>query len=67
MSEHTTVLLKEAVEALVGDSTGTYIDGTFGRGGHSQAVLRQLSDSGRLLAIDKDPAAIAAARCCATY
>ena len=60
MSEHTTVLLKEAVEALVGDSTGTYIDGTFGRGGHSQAVLRQLSDSGRLLAIDKDPAAIAA-------
>ncbi|WP_372749501.1 16S rRNA (cytosine(1402)-N(4))-methyltransferase RsmH [Litorivivens sp.] len=60
MSEHVTVLLKEAVEALVSDSAGFYIDGTFGRGGHSQAILGVLGEGGRLLAIDKDPAAIAA-------
>jgi 16S rRNA (cytosine1402-N4)-methyltransferase len=58
---HTTVLLDEAVEALVTDVDGFYVDGTFGRGGHSAAILARLSANGRLLAIDKDPDAIAAA------
>jgi 16S rRNA (cytosine1402-N4)-methyltransferase len=58
---HTTVLLTEAVQALVTQPGGTYVDGTFGRGGHSRAVLGQLSPAGRLLAFDKDPEAIAAA------
>lgn len=58
---HTTVLLNEAVEALVTDSDGFYVDGTFGRGGHSAAILARLSTQGRLLAIDKDPDAIRAA------
>ncbi len=59
---HTTVLLDEAVEALVTDPHGFYVDGTFGRGGHSAAILARLSPQGRLLAIDKDPEAVAAAR-----
>jgi 16S rRNA (cytosine1402-N4)-methyltransferase len=58
---HTTVLLTEAVEALVTQADGVYVDGTFGRGGHSRAVLAQLSPQGRLWAFDKDPEAIAAA------
>lgn len=60
--DHTTVLLGEAVEALVTAPDGFYVDGTFGRGGHSAAILAQLSDRGRLLAIDKDPEAVAVAR-----
>ncbi|MGV6808236.1 MAG: 16S rRNA (cytosine(1402)-N(4))-methyltransferase RsmH, partial [bacterium] len=60
--EHATVLLNEAVDALVGDVDGVYIDGTFGRGGHSQAILDRLSSRGRLIAFDKDPAAERAAR-----
>ena len=59
---HTTVLLDEAVEALVTDADGFYVDGTFGRGGHSAAILARLSPQGQLLAIDKDPEAISAAR-----
>ena len=55
---HRSVLLREAVDALVVDPDGFYIDGTFGRGGHSALVLEQLSESGRLLAVDKDPQAI---------
>ncbi|MEH6578785.1 MAG: 16S rRNA (cytosine(1402)-N(4))-methyltransferase RsmH [Amphritea sp.] len=55
---HITVLLNEAVDTLVGEGDGFYIDGTFGRGGHSALVLGRLSESGRLLAIDKDPEAI---------
>ncbi|MBV1787081.1 16S rRNA (cytosine(1402)-N(4))-methyltransferase RsmH [Marinobacterium sp. D7] len=55
---HTTVLLEEAVSALVADPDGFYVDGTFGRGGHSERILSLLSDSGRLMAIDKDPTAI---------
>ncbi|MFW2422684.1 MAG: 16S rRNA (cytosine(1402)-N(4))-methyltransferase RsmH [Porticoccaceae bacterium] len=62
MSEHTTVLLDEAVAALVVNPDGCYVDGTFGRGGHSAAILGKLSENGRLLAIDKDPSAIAAGR-----
>lgn len=58
--EHLTVLLHEAVESLVTDRDGLYVDGTFGRGGHSRAILEQLSPQGRLLAVDKDPQAIAA-------
>ncbi|MEI6027521.1 MAG: 16S rRNA (cytosine(1402)-N(4))-methyltransferase RsmH [Betaproteobacteria bacterium] len=60
--QHTTVLLAEAVEALVTRTDGAYVDGTFGRGGHSRAVLQRLSPAGRLVAFDKDPEAIAAAQ-----
>lgn len=55
---HITVLLDEAVRELVQDPDGFYIDGTFGRGGHSALVLEQLSETGQLMAIDKDPEAI---------
>ena len=58
---HTTVLLTEAVQALVQQPDGIYVDGTFGRGGHSRAVLALLSPAGRLVAFDKDPQAIEAA------
>lgn len=60
-SQHITVLLNEAVAALVTDTSGFYVDGTFGRGGHSALVMQQLSADGRLLGIDKDLAAIATA------
>jgi len=56
---HRSVLLREAVDALVTDPGGFYIDGTFGRGGHSAAILEKLNESGRLLGIDKDPQAVA--------
>ncbi|MFC6669567.1 16S rRNA (cytosine(1402)-N(4))-methyltransferase RsmH [Marinobacterium aestuariivivens] len=59
---HTTVLLREAVDALVQDPNAFYIDGTFGRGGHSALILEHLGSGGRLLGIDKDPEAIAYAR-----
>lgn len=59
---HKTVLLDEAVEALVSDSSGYYIDGTFGRGGHSAAILARLAAAGHLLAVDKDPEACQHAR-----
>jgi 16S rRNA (cytosine1402-N4)-methyltransferase len=63
--QHRTVLLQEAVEALAiagGRADGVYVDGTFGRGGHSGAILARLGAQGRLVAFDKDPQAIAAAR-----
>lgn len=60
--KHTTVLLDEAVNGLNIRSNGIYIDGTFGRGGHSRLILSQLGPEGRLLAIDRDPQAIAAAK-----
>lgn len=56
---HDSVLLDEAIDALVVDPDGCYVDGTFGRGGHSRAILSRLSPAGRLLVIDKDPQAIA--------
>lgn len=59
--KHITVLLNEAVDTLVEDPDGFYIDGTFGRGGHSELVLSRLSEQGRLMGIDKDPEAIACA------
>lgn len=62
MIEHSAVLLSEAVKSLVVDPDGYYIDGTYGRGGHSMAILEQLSARGKLLAIDKDPEAIADGR-----
>ena len=57
--QHTTVLLVEAVEAVVHRPDGLYVDGTFGRGGHSRALLARLSPAGRLVAFDKDPEAVA--------
>ena len=59
--QHTTVLLDEAVNALITDADATYVDATFGRGGHSKLILSKLNPSGRLVVFDKDPAAIAAA------
>jgi 16S rRNA (cytosine1402-N4)-methyltransferase len=58
---HTTVLLNEAVESLVSDPQGIYVDGTFGRGGHSRALLQRLGEKGRVLALDRDLDAVAAA------
>ena len=63
---HTTVLLHEAVEALVQAPDGVYVDGTFGRGGHARAILGRLSPQGRLIAFDKDPQAIGAGAALAT-
>ncbi len=64
---HTTVLLNEAVDALFSNGqtsypsaeNGTYVDATFGRGGHSRLILSRLSHDGRLIAFDKDPQAVA--------
>ena len=60
-NSHISVLLDEAIQALAIDPDGIYIDCTFGRGGHSTQILSQLSDNGRLIAIDRDPTAIEAA------
>jgi 16S rRNA (cytosine1402-N4)-methyltransferase len=60
--QHATVLLHEAVEALQIRPDGIYVDGTFGRGGHSRLILQQLGRQGRLIALDKDPAAVAAGK-----
>jgi 16S rRNA (cytosine1402-N4)-methyltransferase len=57
---HEAVLLREAVDGLAIREDGFYIDGTFGRGGHSREILSRLGEGGRLLAIDKDPEAIEA-------
>jgi 16S rRNA (cytosine1402-N4)-methyltransferase len=58
---HTTVLLNEAIDALVTSPDGIYVDGTFGRGGHSRLLLSRLSPRARLVALDRDPEAVAAA------
>lgn len=58
---HQSVLLREATEALVTVPSGLYVDGTFGRGGHSRAILARLDSDGRLLGVDKDPQACEAA------
>ncbi len=55
---HISVLLHEAVDALAIKPSGVYVDGTFGRGGHSRLILSQLGEDGRLIAFDKDPAAV---------
>ena len=59
--EHTSVLLDEVVRGLDVKKGGTYVDATFGRGGHSRAILERLGIGGRLIALDRDPDAIAAA------
>ncbi len=59
---HLSVLAQEAPEALVHGSEGIYVDGTFGRGGHSRKILEKLGPNGRLIAFDRDPEAIKAAR-----
>ncbi|QDL53516.1 16S rRNA (cytosine(1402)-N(4))-methyltransferase RsmH [Rhodoferax aquaticus] len=66
---HSTVLLNEAVDALFGDSgqyadaaQGTYVDATFGRGGHTQLILSKLGTQGRVIAFDRDPDAVAQAQ-----
>ncbi|AAV81271.1 MULTISPECIES: 16S rRNA (cytosine(1402)-N(4))-methyltransferase RsmH [Idiomarina] len=59
--QHVSVLLEESIEALATDPQGTYIDATFGRGGHTRALLNQLGDDARVIALDQDPEAIAAA------
>ncbi|MGD2130875.1 MAG: 16S rRNA (cytosine(1402)-N(4))-methyltransferase RsmH [Lysobacterales bacterium] len=60
VDEHRPVLLEEAVQALNIRPDGTYLDGTFGRGGHSRAILARLSGEGCLFALDRDPEAVAA-------
>ena len=60
-SPHITVMLNEAVEGLAVKPSGIYVDGTFGRGGHSRKILEQLGKDGRLIAFDRDLAAIASA------
>lgn len=57
---HQTVLLHEAVDALVSDPHGLYVDGTFGRGGHTRLLLDRLAEDARVVGIDKDPDAVAA-------
>jgi len=59
---HRTVLLHEAVNALAIKPVGTYVDCTFGRGGHSRLILQKLGPAGRLIALDKDAEAVAASR-----
>jgi 16S rRNA (cytosine1402-N4)-methyltransferase len=61
-AEHSTVLLKEAVDGVAIDADGLYIDGTFGRGGHTAELLSRLSEKGSVIAIDKDLDAIAAGK-----
>lgn len=62
MSAHQPVLFAEAIQGLNIKPDGIYVDGTFGRGGHSSGVLAKLGSSGRLIALDKDPEAIARAK-----
>ena len=59
---HTTVLLQEAVDALVHDPQGSYLDATFGRGGHSRAILARMGPNARLCAFDQNPQAVQSAQ-----
>ena len=59
---HRPVLLREAIDALAVRADGTYVDGTFGRGGHSRAILERLGPQGTLIALDRDPEAERVAR-----
>ena len=60
--QHISVLLEEAIDGLDIQDDGCYIDCTFGRGGHSGLILSKLGEHGRLIAIDRDPTAIEAAK-----
>ena len=62
MNLHQTVFLEEAVSALIKDRKGTYVDCTYGRGGHSNAIAEELDADGKLLVLDRDLAAIDHAR-----
>ncbi|MFZ9708689.1 MAG: 16S rRNA (cytosine(1402)-N(4))-methyltransferase RsmH [Steroidobacteraceae bacterium] len=62
MGEHVPVLIEEVLEVLAPSPGGFYVDGTFGRGGHTARLLQAIGASGRVLAVDRDPAAIAAGR-----
>ena len=62
VSKHVPVMLNEVVEAIAPRPGGSYVDCTFGRGGHARAVLERIGPGGRVLAIDRDPRAVAAAR-----
>ena len=62
MADHVPVLREEVLEALAVRADGRYLDGTYGRGGHAAAILERLGPAARLVVIDTDPAAIAAAR-----
>lgn len=59
---HISVLLQESISALAIRENGTYVDATFGRGGHSRLILEQLGPDGKLIAFDRDPTAIEAAK-----
>lgn len=59
--QHTTVMRDEAIDALVNSANGVYLDATFGRGGHTRALLARLSPQARVLGIDRDPLAVASA------
>ena len=61
-NEHRPVLFNEVLEALAVKESGIYLDGTFGRGGHSAALIERLGSEGQLLAMDKDPQAVKVAR-----
>jgi 16S rRNA (cytosine1402-N4)-methyltransferase len=61
-SRHKTVLLEAAADALAIKPAGIYLDATFGRGGHARLILRRLGSQGRLIALDRDPAAIEAGK-----
>jgi len=60
--QHVPVLLEHSMQALAANTDGIYLDGTFGRGGHARALLERLGPNGRLLAVDRDPDAVAAGR-----
>ena len=60
--QHVSVLLVEAVEALAVKPAGIFVDGTFGRGGHTREILARLGPEGRLIAFDRDPLAVEAGR-----
>ena len=62
VSEHVPVMLDEVIEAVAPRPGGRYVDCTFGRGGHTRAVLDRIGSEGRVLAMDRDPQAVAAAR-----
>ena len=62
MLQHTPVLLREVLDALEVRTGGCYVDATFGRGGHTAAILERVGEHGKVIAIDRDPAAIAAGR-----
>lgn len=61
-ADHAPVLLAEVLEALAIRPDGAYLDGTYGRGGHAKAILSRLREKGRLVVVDRDPEAVAAAR-----